>query len=41
MEYSSDHHCRKSRYLKKLSLHIALHSFGDIAGDKLPVQMLQ
>lgn len=26
---------------KKLSMHIARHSFGNIAGDKIPIQMLQ
>ncbi|MCB0451175.1 MAG: tyrosine-type recombinase/integrase, partial [Confluentibacter sp.] len=26
---------------KKLSMHIARHSFGNISGDKIPIQMLQ
>ena len=26
---------------KKLTMHIARHSFGHIAGDRIPVQMLQ
>ena len=26
---------------KKLSTHIARHSFGNISGDKIPIQMLQ
>jgi integrase/recombinase XerD len=26
---------------KKLTMHIARHSFGNIAGDKIPIQMLQ
>ncbi|MDO7173754.1 tyrosine-type recombinase/integrase [Mariniflexile sp. AS56] len=26
---------------KKISMHIARHSFGNISGDKLPIQMLQ
>ncbi|WP_052823529.1 tyrosine-type recombinase/integrase [Neotamlana sedimentorum] len=26
---------------KKLSMHIAIHSFGNISGDKIPIQMLQ
>jgi len=26
---------------KKLSIHIARHSFGNISGDKIPIQMLQ
>lgn len=31
----------KAEIKKKLSMHIARHSFGNIAGDKIPVQMLQ
>ena len=31
----------KAGISKKLSMHIARHSFGNIAGDKIPVQMLQ
>ena len=26
---------------KKVTMHIARHSFGNISGDKIPVQMLQ
>lgn len=26
---------------KKLSMHIARHTFGNISGDKIPIQMLQ
>lgn len=26
---------------KKMSMHIARHSFGNISGDKIPIQMLQ
>ncbi len=26
---------------KKLTMHIARHSFGNISGDKIPIQMLQ
>ncbi len=26
---------------KKLSMHIARHSFGNISGDRIPIQMLQ
>ena len=26
---------------KKLSMHIARHSFGNISGDKIPIQLLQ
>ncbi|WP_424492392.1 phage integrase SAM-like domain-containing protein [Salinimicrobium sp. GXAS 041] len=32
---------RKSGITKKLTMHISRHSFGNIAGDKIPVQMLQ
>lgn len=32
---------QKAGISKKLSMHIARHSFGNIAGDKIPVQMLQ
>ena len=31
----------KAKINKKLSMHIARHSFGNIAGDKIPIQMLQ
>lgn len=31
----------KAGIKKKLSMHIARHSFGNIAGDKIPIQMLQ
>lgn len=31
----------KAGISKKLSMHIARHSFGNIAGDKIPIQMLQ
>ncbi|MBZ9728764.1 site-specific integrase [Salegentibacter sp. JZCK2] len=31
----------KAGITKKLTMHIARHSFGNIAGDKIPVQMLQ
>lgn len=31
----------KAGITKKLSMHIARHSFGNIAGDRIPVQMLQ
>jgi len=31
----------KAEIQKKLTMHIARHSFGHIAGDKIPVQMLQ
>ena len=26
---------------KKLTMHIARHTFGNISGDKIPIQMLQ
>ena len=26
---------------KRMSMHIARHSFGNISGDKIPIQMLQ
>ncbi|WP_423818007.1 site-specific integrase [Salinimicrobium sp. TIG7-5_MAKvit] len=32
---------RKAGITKKLTMHISRHSFGNIAGDKIPVQMLQ
>ncbi len=32
---------KKAGIAKKLSMHIARHSFGNIAGDKIPIQMLQ
>ncbi|MDX1326145.1 MAG: site-specific integrase [Arenibacter sp.] len=31
----------KAGITKKLTMHIARHSFGNIAGDKIPIQMLQ
>lgn len=31
----------KAKINKKLTMHIARHSFGNIAGDKIPIQMLQ
>lgn len=31
----------KLKIEKKLSMHIARHSFGNISGDKIPIQMLQ
>jgi integrase len=31
----------KANIVKKLTMHIARHSFGNIAGDRIPVQMLQ
>ncbi|PIB31427.1 site-specific integrase [Maribacter sp. 4G9] len=31
----------KLGFEKKLSMHIARHSFGNISGDKIPIQMLQ
>ncbi len=31
----------KAKIQKKLTMHIARHSFGHIAGDRIPVQMLQ
>ncbi|MGA8853026.1 MAG: hypothetical protein WB492_02500 [Christiangramia sp.] len=31
---------KKAGITKKLSMHIARHSFGNIAGDKIPIQML-
>ncbi len=31
----------KAKISKKLTMHIARHSFGNISGDKIPVQMLQ
>ena len=40
----SDRVARLKEYLeidKKLSMHIARHSFGNIAGDTIPIQMLQ
>ncbi|SDM48607.1 site-specific integrase [Kriegella aquimaris] len=32
---------QKAKMDKKLTMHIARHSFGNIAGDKIPIQMLQ
>jgi integrase len=32
---------KKAGINKKLSMHIARHSFGNISGDKIPIQMLQ
>ncbi|GGK16633.1 tyrosine recombinase [Yeosuana aromativorans] len=32
---------KKLKIDKKLSMHIARHSFGNISGDKIPIQMLQ
>lgn len=32
---------RQLKIEKKLSMHIARHSFGNISGDKIPIQMLQ
>ncbi len=31
----------KAKINKKITMHIARHSFGNIAGDKIPIQMLQ
>lgn len=31
----------KSKIDKKITMHIARHSFGNIAGDKIPIQLLQ
>jgi len=31
----------KLNITKKMSMHIARHSFGNISGDKIPIQMLQ
>jgi len=31
----------KAEVDKKLTMHIARHSFGNISGDKIPIQMLQ
>jgi integrase/recombinase XerD len=31
----------KAKIKKKLTTHIARHSFGNISGDKIPIQMLQ
>lgn len=31
----------KAKIDKKITMHIARHSFGNIAGDKIPIQMLQ
>jgi len=31
----------KARISKKVTMHIARHSFGNIAGDQIPIQMLQ
>ena len=31
----------KAKIDKKLTMHIARHSFGNIAGDAIPLQMLQ
>lgn len=31
----------KAKIAKKITMHIARHSFGNIAGDKIPIQMLQ
>ena len=32
---------KKAEINKKLSMHIARHSFGNISGDRIPIQMLQ
>lgn len=32
---------KKAKISKKLTMHIARHSFGNISGDKIPIQMLQ
>ncbi len=32
---------KKAKIVKKLTMHIARHSFGNISGDKIPIQMLQ
>lgn len=32
---------QKAKIKKKLTMHIARHSFGNISGDKIPIQMLQ
>lgn len=31
---------QKVKMYKRLTMHIARHSFGDIVGDKIPIQML-
>jgi len=31
----------KAGIIKKVTMHIARHSFGNIAGDQIPIQMLQ
>jgi site-specific recombinase XerD len=31
----------KAKINKKLTMHIARHSFGNISGDRIPIQMLQ
>ena len=35
------HIAKKAGIEKKLTMHIARHSFGNISGDKIPIQMLQ
>jgi integrase/recombinase XerD len=32
---------KKAKITKKLTMHIARHTFGNISGDKIPIQMLQ
>ena len=32
---------RRTKLTKKLTMHIARHTFGNISGDKIPIQMLQ
>lgn len=32
---------KKAKLTKKLTMHIARHTFGNISGDKIPIQMLQ
>ena len=32
---------KKAEINKKLTMHIARHTFGNISGDKIPIQMLQ
>ena len=35
------HIAEKAKINKKLTMHIARHSFGNISGDRIPIQMLQ
>jgi len=32
---------KKAKISKKLTMHLARHTFGNISGDKIPIQMLQ